>query len=163
MFACLQSSSDILSHISKNSKYAYCSSRPCLPAYLPPAGLSDHFSPIMNCLAHQDLITLALAGFHLGPFTPTVVSAGRVIPLQLSMSLWVLGFPSGSDSKCLCLQCRRPGFDPRVRKIPWRSKWQPTPVLLPGKFHGWRSLVGYSPWGPKESDMTEQLHFLSRS
>ena len=44
-------------------------------------------------------------------------------------------------------------------KIPWRRKWQPTPVLLPGKFHGWRrSLVGYSPWDRKESDTTEQLH-----
>jgi len=50
-------------------------------------------------------------------------------------------------------------FDPWVRKICWRRKWQPTPVLLPGKSHGWRSLIGYSPWGPKESDMTEQLHF----
>ena len=38
-------------------------------------------------------------------------------------------------------------------------KWHPTPVLLPRKFHGWRSLVGYSSWGHKESDMTEQLHF----
>ena len=38
-------------------------------------------------------------------------------------------------------------------------KWQPTPVLLPGKFHGLRSLVGYSPWGRKELDMTERLHF----
>ena len=45
------------------------------------------------------------------------------------------------------------------RKIPWRGKWQPTPVLLPRKFHGWRSLVGYSPWSHKESDTTEQLHF----
>jgi len=41
----------------------------------------------------------------------------------------------------------------------WRRQWQPTPVLLPGKSHGWRSLVGYSPWGCEESDMTEQLHF----
>ena len=41
----------------------------------------------------------------------------------------------------------------------WRRKWQPTPVLLPGKFHGWRSRVGYNPWSHKESDMTEQLHF----
>ena len=41
----------------------------------------------------------------------------------------------------------------------WRRKWQPTPVLLSGKFHGPRSLVGYSPWGRKESDMTEWLHF----
>ena len=47
-----------------------------------------------------------------------------------------------------------------VGKIPWRRKWQPTPVLLPRKFHGWRSLVGYSPWGRKESDTTERLHFL---
>ena len=42
---------------------------------------------------------------------------------------------------------------------PQRRKWQPTPVLLPGEFHGWRSLVGYSPWGLKELDMTELLHF----
>ena len=41
----------------------------------------------------------------------------------------------------------------------WRRKWQPTPVLLLEKFHGWRSLVGYSPWGRKELDTTEQLHF----
>ena len=40
----------------------------------------------------------------------------------------------------------------------WRRKWQPTSVLLPGKFHGRRSLVGYSPWDHKELDMTEQLH-----
>ena len=41
----------------------------------------------------------------------------------------------------------------------WRKKWQPTPVFLPGKSHGWSSLVGYSPWGHKELNMTEQLHF----
>ena len=46
-----------------------------------------------------------------------------------------------------------------VGKIHWRRKWQPTPVILPGKFHGLRSLVGYSPWGHKESDTTERLHF----
>ena len=45
------------------------------------------------------------------------------------------------------------------RKTPWRRKWQPTPVFLPGNFHGQRSLVGYSPWGHKESDTTEQFHF----
>ena len=61
---------------------------------------------------------------------------------------------------CVCPQCRKPGFDPWVGKIPWRRKWQPTPVLLPGKSHGWRSLVGYSPWSRKESDATERLHFL---
>ena len=51
------------------------------------------------------------------------------------------------------------GFNPWVGKIPWRRKWQPTPVLLPGEFHGGRSLVGYSPRGRKELDMTEWLHF----
>ena len=50
-------------------------------------------------------------------------------------------------------------FKPWVGKISWRRKWQPTPVFLPGKSHGWRSLVGYSPWGRKEWDKTEQLHF----
>ena len=71
-----------------------------------------------------------------------------------------LYFPGGSDSKSICLQCGRPGFDPWVRKIPWRRKWQPTPVLLPGESHGWRSLVGYSPGGCEESGMAERLHFL---
>ena len=57
------------------------------------------------------------------------------------------------------LQQRRPRFDPWVRKILWRRKWQPTPVFFPGKSHGGRNLVGYSPWGCKESDTTERLHF----
>ena len=47
------------------------------------------------------------------------------------------------------------GFDPWVKKILWRKDWQPTPVSLPGESHGQRSLVGYSPWGHKESVMTE--------
>ena len=46
-------------------------------------------------------------------------------------------------------------FDPWVGKILCRRKWQPTPVFLPGESHGQRSLVGYSPWGCKESDTTE--------
>ena len=48
-------------------------------------------------------------------------------------------------------------FHPRVGKIPWRRKWQPTPVFLPGEIHGQRSLAGYSPWDHKESDTTERL------
>ena len=60
-----------------------------------------------------------------------------------------------------CLQHRRPVFNPWVRKISWRRKWQPTPIILPGKSHGRRSLVGYIPWSHKESDTTKRLHFLS--
>ena len=48
-------------------------------------------------------------------------------------------------------------FDPWVGKIPWRRKWQPTPVSLPGKSHGQKSLMGYNPWAHKESDTTERL------
>ena len=59
------------------------------------------------------------------------------------------------------LQGGRPRFNPWVGKIPCRRKWQPTLVLLPGQSHGWRGLVGYSPWGHKELDTTEQLQFHS--
>ena len=59
----------------------------------------------------------------------------------------------------VCLQCGKLGFNPWVGKISWRRKWHPTPVFLPGKSHGQRSLVGYSPWGCKELDTTERLHF----
>jgi len=52
------------------------------------------------------------------------------------------------------LQCTRHEFSPWVKKIPWRRKWQPTPVFLPGEFHGQRGLVGYSAWGHKELDTT---------
>ena len=55
------------------------------------------------------------------------------------------------------MQFRRPGFNPWVRKIPWRREWQPTPVFLPRKSHGQKSLAGYSLWGHKELDMTEWL------
>ena len=72
----------------------------------------------------------------------------------------VMGFPGGASGKESIYPCRRlkrRGFDPWVGKIPWRRKWHPTPVFLPGESHGQRDLVGYSPWGRKELGMTEQL------
>ena len=62
----------------------------------------------------------------------------------------------GSDSR-VCLQYRRLGFDPYVGKIPREGNGNPTPVFLPGKSHGRRSLVGPNPWSCKESDMTNTL------
>ena len=67
----------------------------------------------------------------------------------------VLGFPWWLSSRESACQCRSLGFSPWLRRIPWvgkilwRRKWQPTPVFLPGKSHGQRSLAGYSPWGCK--------------
>ena len=55
------------------------------------------------------------------------------------------------------------GFDPWVRKIPWRSKWQLTSGFLPGKFHGQRSLEGYSLWGREESDMLRLHRYTSNN
>ena len=69
-----------------------------------------------------------------------------------------MGFPGGASGKeptCQCRSQRRLGFNPWVRKIPWGRKWLPTPVFLPGESHGQRSLVDYSLWGCKESDMTK--------
>ena len=71
-----------------------------------------------------------------------------------------LGLPWWLRRYSVCLQYGRPRFDPRVGNILWRRKWQPIPVLLPRKSCGWRSLVGYSAWGHKESDMTERLTLL---
>ena len=72
--------------------------------------------------------------------------------------LCMFGFPCGASDKepaCQCRRCKRCTFDPWVEKIPWRRKWQPTPVFLPGKSHGQRSLVGSSPQGFTERDTTE--------
>ena len=55
------------------------------------------------------------------------------------------------------MQCRRPGFYPWIGKIPWRREWLPTPVFLPGEFHGQRSLAEYRSWGHKELEMTDWL------
>ena len=67
------------------------------------------------------------------------------------------GLPQQLTGKEPAYECRRPGFNPQVGKIPWRRKWQLTAVVLPGKSHGQRSLAGYSPCGHKESNMTERL------
>ena len=81
--------------------------------------------------------------------SPTILLNGCII------KTWLPWWLSGKESAC---QCRKRGFSPWVGKISWRRKWQPTPVFLPGKFHGHRSLAGYSPWGLKELVTTSQLN-----
>ena len=67
------------------------------------------------------------------------------------------GFPGGAVVKSLRANAGDAG-NPWVGKTPWSRQWQPTPAFLPGQSHGQRSLAGYSPWGHKESDMTEYAH-----
>ena len=62
---------------------------------------------------------------------------------------------NGEESTCQCRRRKKLVFDPWVRKRPWRRKWQPTPVSLPGTFHGQRSLAGYSPWRFKKPERTQ--------
>ena len=71
--------------------------------------------------------------------------------------IWLPRWLSGEESAYQCRRHRRLRLDPGVGKILWRRKWQLSPVFLPGKSCGKRSLVGYSPWGSKESDTTEWL------
>ena len=87
-----------------------------------------------------------------------VLKPTRFVSLIFPLYDTLEGFPSWLSSKEFAFQCRKCVFNPRVRKIPWWKKWQPTPVFLPGKSHGQWSLVGYSPWGHKGSDTTKDLH-----
>ena len=77
----------------------------------------------------------------------------ELLPHSFGPPRWL----SGEESACHCKRFRKCRFDPWVRKIPWRRKWQPAPVFLPGEFHGQRSLAGYRPWGPKELDTTQHV------
>ena len=80
---------------------------------------------------------------HISPLSPRPLSAGHLFQLTLSPRS-TSTCPQPLQEGCAWLQ---------------RRQWHPTPVLLPGNSHGWRSLVGYSPWGRYESDTIEQLHF----
>ena len=90
-------------------------------------------------------------GIHRGQANPTCVSGFN--GYWASQMVLVVKSPPASAGRH-----KRPGFDPWVGKIPWRRAWLPTPVFLPGESHGQRSLMGYSPQGPKESDTTEATY-----
>ena len=86
-----------------------------------------------------------------------------ILIIRFFHSYWTSRASQGVQCKefaCQCRRCKRHRFDPWVRRIPWRRKWQPIPVFLPGKFHGQRSLAGCSPrvakvgqdWAHKDTD-----------
>ena len=98
-------------------------------------------------------------GLYLGINGIQLVNPIIYISFFLLHSTIYKGFPGGSDGKASACNVGDQGSIPGLGRPPWRRKWQPTPVLLSGKFHGLRSLVGYSPRGHRESDVTERLHF----
>ena len=100
------------------------------------------------------------------PATYNQISCKNTSKRIVAVSRQPFGLPQWLKRKRICLQCRRHkrcGFDPWVRKIPWRRKWQPTPVFLPRKSRGQRSLEGYSPQDHKESNTTERILMLGNS
>ena len=86
------------------------------------------------------------------------IPAGRVPP-GLLHPMDLAHHPGAQPLNSLLSTRKVPTTSKGQANAPWRRQWHPTPVLLPGKSHGWRSLVGCRPWGPEESDTTERLHF----
>ena len=91
---------------------------------------------------------ISISFYNLVPFTSRVIFAAS--PTCLGLPRW----HSGKESTCQCRRRKKYMFDPWVGTISWSRKWQPTPVLLPGKSHGQRSLAGCNPWDHKELDMS---------
>ena len=79
-------------------------------------------------------------------------------PGEANRNLLLKEVPGGSDGKVSPSNVGDLGLIPGSERSPGEGNGNPTPVFLPGESHGWRSLVGYSPWGHKESDTTERLH-----
>ena len=103
----------------------------------------------------RDKLNLQIAFVSIVIFTTLISFNSRTWHIFLSVCfIFAIFHHTACLSAYMCFVCLG-NFIPSY----WRRKWQPTPVLLPGKSHGRRSLIGYSPWGPEESDMTERLHF----
>ena len=118
----------------------------------------DSIKLIMICNVIQTPVILCFRGdiLQIGPSRKLTEPEVSVQGICLGMARWL----SGKESACRCRRHRRLKFNSWMGKIPWRRKRQSTPVFLPGKSYGQRSLVGFSPWGCKESDTTEQLSIL---
>ena len=106
-----------------------------------------------KCQIHETIITSEYQGRLLSSLLILIL---LLLLLFLYLNMEEVDFPGGSAMRCLQRRrSRRWGFDPWVGKIPWRRARQPTPVFLPEKSHGPRSLASCCTWGCKESDTTE--------
>ena len=116
------------------------------------------WNPCLLLFLHWQGDSLPLSHLETSNSTSGYFSRGnKNINLRRHMNSYA-GLPrwlSGKETACRYKRYKRHGFDPWAGEIFWRREWQPTPVFLPGEFHGQRSLVGYNPWGCKESDIFE--------
>ena len=128
--------------------------------YSPSGDLPDlGIEPVFQCLLHWQADSYLWTTWEALDSTVSGIKplwgkkASLLAVLTIRQCNWILlwwdwGFPggtSGNESACQCRRGKRYGFNPWVRKIPWRKARQPTPVFLPGESHGERSLAGYSP------------------
>ena len=118
-----------------------------------PGPLATEFRfKIPSSLRGRILLTMRVWPLH---FFYCLAVDGRPTEDGETLNTRSFGFPGGSDGKASACSAGDLGSIPGLGRFPRRRKWQPTPVFLPGKSHGQRSLVGYSPRGRKELDMTE--------
>ena len=116
-------------------------------------GATLHAAPTILCVFLSKVIT-SMDGLSPGKTREPQITCAPCQWLLGPCVLWF--FPSWDKASLMTQMVKRLSavwktrFDPWVGKIPWRRKWQPTPVFLPGKSHGQQSLAGYSPWGRKE-------------
>ena len=128
-------------------------------------------STAMNIGVHVSLSTLvsSVESHLLYPFTERwtfrlfpqlVIVNSAPLNIRMHVSFWITVLPEYVPRSGIAASYGNSIFSFLRTSIKFRRRqWHPTPVLLPGKSHGWRSLVGYSPWGRWESDTTERLHF----
>ena len=129
-----------------------------------------HFNYICSQIKQANMkgpkiLTHKLGLWNFQHLSPTYSFFSTMAKQNLALNLLIAGtrrrlprWLRGKEPTWQCRRHRRRGFDPWVRKIPWRRKWQPTVVFLPRKFLGQRTLVGYRPGCCKESDMCEHTH-----
>ena len=111
------------------------------------------FTELSHSLSPQTFTRTRHDQFLLCPFNRKGYWHWERLKLNHRLPIWHID----KEPTCQWRRCKRHRFSPWLGEISWGGEWQPTPVFLPGKSHGQRSLVGYCPWGHKESDTAEDL------
>ena len=126
----------------------------------------------LNLTHHDPLVTSKLSSLMVvhdalfpvpGILQARVLEWGAIVFSNIDYYIILIGLPrwlSGKESACQCRSHRRCGFYPSVVKIPWRRKWQPTPIFLPEESHGHRSLVGYGTCGQNIDNVSYAVQWV---